>query len=153
VGSQAIGPFASPKLDFGLILMILLATLAITVTLMFPEIQLSPPEFAGPWRSWPQPALCCGKNGKDLAAEALQAVGATSLHLFGSLVRDEAKPASDPDLVIDYDRDGRFNAFDLVGIKQYLETELSVDIDVTTRDGLARCRIFASVTLPRLGCY
>jgi hypothetical protein len=38
----------TPKLDFGLILMILLATLAITVTLMFPEIQLSPPEFAGP---------------------------------------------------------------------------------------------------------
>jgi uncharacterized protein len=69
-------------------------------------------------------------------AEALQALRATSLYLFGSVVRDEAKPASDLDLFIDYDRDGRFNAFDLVGIKQYLENELSVDIDVTTRDGL-----------------
>jgi hypothetical protein len=38
----------APKLDFDLILMILLATLAITVTLMFPEIQLAPSEFAGP---------------------------------------------------------------------------------------------------------
>jgi predicted nucleotidyltransferase len=69
-------------------------------------------------------------------AEALQALGATSLYLFGSVVRDEAKAASDLDLFIDYDRDGRFNAFDLVGIKQYLDNELSVDIDVTTRDGL-----------------
>jgi predicted nucleotidyltransferase len=51
-------------------------------------------------------------------------------------VRDEAKAASDLDLFIDYDRDGRFNAFDLAGIKQHLEKELSVDIDATTRDGL-----------------
>jgi hypothetical protein len=48
-----------------------------------------------------------GKNGKDLAAEALQALEATSLYLFGSVVRDEAKAASDLDLFIDYDRDGR----------------------------------------------
>ena len=37
---------------------------------------------------------------------------------------------------IDYDPDSRFNAFDLVGIKQYLEHELGVAVDVTTRDGL-----------------
>jgi predicted nucleotidyltransferase len=42
-------------------------------------------------------------------AEALQALGATSLYLFGSVVRDEAKPASD--LFIDCNRDGRFNCF------------------------------------------
>jgi hypothetical protein len=42
-------------------------------------------------------------------AEALQALGATSLYLFGSVMRDEAKAASDLDLFIDYDRDGRFN--------------------------------------------
>jgi hypothetical protein len=48
-----------------------------------------------------------GKNGKDLAAEALQALEATSLYLFGSVVRDKAKAASDLDLFIDYDRDGR----------------------------------------------
>jgi len=39
-------------------------------------------------------------------------------------------------LFIDYDRDGRFNAFDLVGIKQFLEQELGLHVDVTTRDGL-----------------
>src|SRR5260370_39689170 len=69
-------------------------------------------------------------------AEVIQALGATSLYLFGSVVGDEAKAASDLDILIDYDRDSRFNAFDLVGIKQYLEHELGVEVDVTTRDGL-----------------
>jgi predicted nucleotidyltransferase len=82
-----------------------------------------------------------GTGGRDpsesvVAIVGMRTLGATSLYLFGSVVRDEAKAASDLDLFIDYDRDGRFNAFDLVGIKQYLENELSVDIDVTTRDGL-----------------
>ena len=69
-------------------------------------------------------------------AKAIKALGATSLYLFGSVMRNEAKAASDLDLFIDYDRDSRFNALDLVGIKQYLEDELGVDVDVTTRDGL-----------------
>jgi predicted nucleotidyltransferase len=69
-------------------------------------------------------------------ADAIKALGATSLYLFGSVVRNEAKAASDLDLFVDYDRNTRFNAFDLVGIKQYLEEELGVSVDVTTRDGL-----------------
>jgi hypothetical protein len=69
-------------------------------------------------------------------AKAIQSLGATSLYLFGSVARDEAVTASDLDLFIDYDPDSRFNAFDLVGIKQYLEEELGVPVDVTTRDGL-----------------
>jgi uncharacterized protein len=69
-------------------------------------------------------------------ADAIQAMGATSLYVFGSAARNEATAGSDLDLFIDYDRDSRFNAFDLVGIKQYLEHELGVDVDVTTRDGL-----------------
>ena len=69
-------------------------------------------------------------------AQAIKAMGATSLCMFGSTVRDEAQAASDLDLFIDYDPASRFNAFDLVGIKQYLEDELRIPIDVTTRDGL-----------------
>jgi len=63
-------------------------------------------------------------------------MGATSLYLFGSTVRDQGMAARDLDLFIDYDPNGRFNAFDLVGIKQYLEDELKIPVDVTTRDGL-----------------
>ena len=59
-------------------------------------------------------------------ARAIQAMGATSLYVFGSTVRDEARPARDLDLFIDYDPRSRFNAFDLVGIKQYLEDQLQM---------------------------
>lgn len=63
-------------------------------------------------------------------------MGATALYLFGSTARNEATPGSDLDLFIDYDPEGRFNAFDLVGIKLLLEEELHVPVDVTTRDSL-----------------
>jgi predicted nucleotidyltransferase len=69
-------------------------------------------------------------------APAIKAMGATSLYVFGSIARDEARTVSDLDLFIDYDPNGRFNAFDLVGIKQYLEDELKMPVDVTTLDGL-----------------
>ena len=69
-------------------------------------------------------------------AEAIRAMGATSLYVFGSTVRDEGSAARDLDLFIDYDPNSKFNAFDLVGIKQYLEDELKLPVDVTTRDGL-----------------
>jgi|SRR5580700_2444435 predicted nucleotidyltransferase len=69
-------------------------------------------------------------------ASTIRAMGATSLYVFGSTTRDEAQPNSDLDVFIDYDPDSRFNAFDLVGIKQYLEDELRIPVDLTTRDGL-----------------
>ena len=69
-------------------------------------------------------------------ANAIKAMGATSLYLFGSTIRNEAQAASDLDLFIDYDAESRFNALHLVGIKHYLEQELGVDVDVTTRDSL-----------------
>jgi uncharacterized protein len=69
-------------------------------------------------------------------APAINAMGATSLYMFGSTARDEALAIGDLDLFIDYDPNSKFNAFDLVGIKQYLDDELQVPVDVTTRDGL-----------------
>ena len=53
-------------------------------------------------------------------APAIKAMGATSLYLFGSTARGEAGLGSDIDLFIDYDPSTRFNAFHLVGIKQFL---------------------------------
>jgi predicted nucleotidyltransferase len=69
-------------------------------------------------------------------ADAIKALGATSLYLFGSTVRDEAETGSDLDLFVDYDPNGKFNALDLVDIKLLLESELGMAIDVTTRDSL-----------------
>ena len=69
-------------------------------------------------------------------ADAIRALGATSLYLFGSVARDEAGPDSDLDLLIDYDESRKFSLVDLVGIKLFLEDELSTEIDVTTRNSL-----------------
>jgi len=69
-------------------------------------------------------------------ADAIKGFGATSLYLFGSVARDEAKARSDLDLFIDYDPDGKFSLLELAGIKLLLEEKLGVQVDVTTRDSL-----------------
>ena len=69
-------------------------------------------------------------------ADTIRAMGATSLYVFGSTVRDEANPDSDLDVFIDYDPGGKFSLLDLVDIKLLLEAELGIEVDVTTRDSL-----------------
>jgi|SRR5690348_17391220 predicted nucleotidyltransferase len=69
-------------------------------------------------------------------ADAVRGMGATALYLFGSTARNEAEAASDLDIFIDYDAEGRFSLLDLVGIKQHLEEELAMEVDVTTRSSL-----------------
>ncbi len=44
--------------------------------------------------------------------------------------------SSDLDVFIDYDPGSRFSLLDLIGIKQLLEEELAVEVDVTTRNSL-----------------
>jgi uncharacterized protein len=69
-------------------------------------------------------------------ADAIKALGATSLYLFGSTARNEANAKSDIDLFIDYDPRGHFNALDLVAAKRLIEESLRVEVDLTTRKGL-----------------
>jgi uncharacterized protein len=69
-------------------------------------------------------------------ADAVRGMGATALYLFGSTVREETHASSDLDVFIDYDPDQHFSLLDLVGIKQFLEETLDVEVDVTTRNSL-----------------
>jgi uncharacterized protein len=69
-------------------------------------------------------------------ANAVRGMGATSLYLFGSTVRDEAGMSSDLDVFIEYAPARHFSLLDLVSIKQFLEEELAVEVDVTTRNSL-----------------
>ena len=69
-------------------------------------------------------------------ADAIKAIGATSMYLFGSTARDEAGESSDLDFFIDYDKDSRFSAIELLRIKHYVSDALDIEADVTTRDGL-----------------
>jgi predicted nucleotidyltransferase len=68
--------------------------------------------------------------------DAVRALGATSLFVFGSTARDEASADSDLDVFVEYDPAKKFSLFDLAGIKVLLEEKLGVEVDVTTRDSL-----------------
>lgn len=71
-------------------------------------------------------------------AGAIKALGATSLHLFGSIARNKAGATSDVDIFIDYNPRGRFNALGLVAAKRLLEKSLGDEVDLTTRKGCIR---------------
>jgi uncharacterized protein len=69
-------------------------------------------------------------------SEPLKARGAASAYLFGSTARGEATPLSDLDIFIDLVPNRKFSLIDLAGIQNYLERELQVPVDVTTRSSL-----------------
>lgn len=69
-------------------------------------------------------------------APTVRGMGATALFISGSTARDAAKPTSDLDLFIDHDPARKFSLVELIGIQQFLEQELSIAIDLTTRNSL-----------------
>lgn len=75
-------------------------------------------------------------DGLRRHADAIKALGVTSLYLFGSTLRGEARSTSDLDLFVEYDAVGKFSLIELVAVKQLLEARLGHPVDVTTRDSL-----------------
>jgi predicted nucleotidyltransferase len=67
-------------------------------------------------------------------SEALAQFGVTSLALFGSVARDEARPESDVDILVEFNRPVGLFAF--VGLKEYLEQLLGRPVDLVTRAAL-----------------
>ena len=68
--------------------------------------------------------------------KAVRALGATSLYVYGSTARDEARDDSDIDVLIDFEPGTRFSLLNIVGIKQKLENDLGIEVDIATRDAL-----------------
>ena len=56
--------------------------------------------------------------------------------LFGSVVRGEAAPRSDIDILIELNPQASVGVFDYVAITQYLADLFPVRVDVANRDGL-----------------
>ena len=69
-------------------------------------------------------------------AEAIKGFGATSLYVYGSAARDEMNEDSDVDVFIDYDEAGPFSFVELIGLQEFLASQLKRDVDLTTRGGL-----------------
>lgn len=66
--------------------------------------------------------------------EQLQEMGVKSLNLFGSVARDEARPDSDVDFLVEFDYPG--GLFQLLRVQYYLEDILECAVDLGTEDAL-----------------
>lgn len=64
----------------------------------------------------------------------LHDLGVKSLEIFGSVARDEARPNSDVDCLVDFSIEA--SLFDLFRVRHYLEDLLGCDIDLGTTDAL-----------------
>lgn len=64
----------------------------------------------------------------------LKDFGVKSLILFGSVARDEARPDSDVDLLVEFDRP--IGLFTFVSLKRYLEEISGTSVDLGTPDSL-----------------
>ena len=72
--------------------------------------------------------------------------GVTSLAIFGSVMRDEATPGSDIDLLAEINPSIRFSLLDRIGIKHDLESDFGCPVDFITRRSihhLIREKVFA----------
>ena len=64
----------------------------------------------------------------------LHDLGVKSLEIFGSVARDEARPDSDVDFLVEFSIEA--SLFDLFRIRHYLEDLLGCDVDLGTTDAL-----------------
>jgi uncharacterized protein len=71
---------------------------------------------------------------KEHQKEISEKFGVKSLALFGSVARDEAKLASDVDLLVEFNRP--VGLFGLFALQDYLETLLGCSVDLGTPDSL-----------------
>lgn len=69
-----------------------------------------------------------------LKPELVKRFGVTRLALFGSTVRDEARPDSDIDIVVSFD--GPATSEKYFGVQFYLEDELGHPVDLVTEKAM-----------------
>lgn len=71
-----------------------------------------------------------------LKPELVKRFGVTRLALFGSTVRDEAKPGSDIDIVVSFD--GPATSSRYFGVQFLLEDELGKTVDLVTEKAMRK---------------
>jgi predicted nucleotidyltransferase len=67
---------------------------------------------------------------------ALRRRGVAHAALFGSRARGDQGPASDTDIMIEFDPAARITVFDYAGLKDYIANLFDGRVDVVNRDGL-----------------
>lgn len=66
----------------------------------------------------------------------MRARGVAHAALFGSRARDDARPDSDTDIMIEIDPAARVTLFDYVGLKDFIASLFDGPVDVVNREGL-----------------
>ena len=73
---------------------------------------------------------------KELKPYLAEKYGIVEIGLFGSVVRNEHRPDSDIDILIDYDVEKMGSVFRLVGLKLFLEKEFGRKVDLVPKNGI-----------------
>lgn len=68
-------------------------------------------------------------------AEAVKALGATALYIYGSRARGDERDDSDLDVFVDYDPE-KFGFVELVELEDMLSKELGLNVQLGTHDAL-----------------
>lgn len=68
--------------------------------------------------------------------QELRQRGVQHAALFGSVARDDAKPASDIDILIELEPDAAIDLFEYIGITHYLADLFPAHVDVANRSKL-----------------
>jgi predicted nucleotidyltransferase len=71
---------------------------------------------------------------RNHSADVVRRFGVKALSLFGSVARDEARPGSDVDVLVEFKGPTTFDAH--MGLMEYLEDLLGCRVDVVTTGGL-----------------
>jgi predicted nucleotidyltransferase len=66
----------------------------------------------------------------------LRARGVLHAALFGSRARQDARPDSDTDILVELDPDRRLSVYEYVGLKEFVATLIDGPVDVVAREYL-----------------
>lgn len=74
----------------------------------------------------------------DEKAYVVERYGVTAMGVFGSYVRNEQRPDSDVDILIELEQPPHIDLLDLVGLEHYLSERLGVKVDLALKSSLRR---------------